>query len=150
MQNCTLQVQVSSSHFSNGTTGAIVLNNNTAIVSHSTFTSLTHFGHGVAINVGNADGSPFTAVNCTFEDLLARSDDTVNHYGGAIDAFSPRVTILQSRFRNCSAWQGGAVDIFSQQLLNGSWPSQLLVTIDLCMFQSNLANTSGGAVFFFG
>lgn len=125
-----------------------MLDNNAATVSHSTFKWLTQFNGGVAIAVENDDGSPFTVVNCTFEDLLADSNDTVTHFGGAIVAFSPQVTISQSRFKNCSAWQGGAVDLYSEQLLNGSWPSHLLVTIDLCVFKSNLANTSGGAIFF--
>lgn len=127
-----------------------MLHNSAAAVSDSTFRGLTQFAGGVAIAVPNNDGSPFTVINCTFEDLLAVTRDTITHFAGAIVAFSPQVAISQLPFKNCSAWQGGAVDLYSEKLLNGTWPSQLLVTIDLCVFESNLANTSGGAIFCVG
>ena len=150
MQKCTSKVQVSSSQFSNSTTGAIVLDNNAAVVSHSTFTLLAQFKAGVAISAENCDGSPFTITNCTFKDILAVSTSKKQFYGGAITASSPQITISQSHFTNCSAWEGGAVKLYSEQLLNGSWPSTLLATIDLCTFDSNLANSSGGALCFYG
>ena len=150
IQNCTSKVQVSSSQFSNSTTGAVVLDNNAAIVSHSTFASLAQVKAGVAINVENDDGSPFTVTNCTFKDILAVSSQKQQYYGGAITAFSPQITISQSHFTNCSAWQGGAVNLYSEQLLNGSWPTTMLATIDLCVFDSNVANSSGGALCFYG
>jgi predicted outer membrane repeat protein len=150
IQNCTSKVQVSSSQFSNSTTGAVVLDNNAAIVSHSTFASLAQVKAGVAINVENDDGSPFTVTNCTFKDILAVSSQNQQYYGGAITAFSPQITISQSHFTNCSAWQGGAMKLYSEQLLNGSWPTTLHATIDICMFDSNSANSSGGALCFYG
>ena len=150
MQNCTSKVQVSSSQFSNSTTGAIVVTNNAAVVSHSAFTLLAQPAAGVAISVENCDGSPFTVTNCTFKDILAVSSSKEQVYGGAIYAFSPQITISQSHFTNCSAWEGGAVKLYSEQLLNGSWPTRSLATIDLCIFDSNLANSSGGALCFSG
>ncbi len=96
IQNCTSKVQVSSSQFSNSTTGAVVLDNNAAIVSHSTFALLTQAKAGVAINVENDDGSPFTVTNCTFKDILAVPNSTTTFNGGAIAAFSPQITIAQS------------------------------------------------------
>ncbi len=150
MQNCTSQVQVSRSRFGNSTTGAIVLEKNAAIVSHSTFALLAQVKAGVAINVENDDGSPFTLTNCTFKDILAVSSSKKQFYGGPITAFSSQITNSQSHFTNCSAWQGGAVKLYSEKLLNGSWPTKLVAKIDLCMFDSNLANSSGGALSFYG
>ncbi|DBB01561.1 TPA: hypothetical protein ACH3X1_000209 [Trebouxia sp. C0004] len=150
MQNCTSQVQVSRCQFENSAAGAIVLKNNAAVVRHCTFASLAQVKTGVAINVENNDGSPFTVTNCTFKDILAVSSSQHKLNGGAITALSPQVVISQSHFTNCSAWEGGAVNLYSEQLLNGSWPTTLLATIDLCTFESNLANSSGGALCFYG
>ena len=127
-----------------------MLGNNAAVVSHSTFAALAQVKAGVAINVENDDGSPFTVTNCTFKDILSVSSSNTKFYGGAITAFSPQTAISQSHFTNCSAWQGGAVKLYSETLLNGSWPTRLLAKIDSCTFDSNLANSSGGALDFDG
>ena len=146
-QGDAASVQLSDLHFSNSSTGAVLLLNNSANIADSTFRNVTQTPGTISFDT--ADGSPVSITACTFSDLGVK--DPESYVGAALYLSSGNVTINNCSFVNCSASRGGAVYTYTNATLSSSWPdTNASVFIMGCMFQGNVAGLGGGGVYLSG